>query len=150
MLSSAIDCSFCVTSLALSKILQRATTLSRMVWSTFSPSAKGRHYCTRITEPVDYYVASSNTLHLICRKRTFGQIDRQDGFRHDTQVAGEFTEKNTVDAHTYGIIKDPKTSYHPQSNGMVKRFHRQLKAAIIAHESPNPWTITLPAVILCI
>ena len=39
-------------------------------------------------------------------------------------------------------------SYHPQSNGMVERFHRQLEAATMAHESPNPWTITLPAVLL--
>ena len=39
-------------------------------------------------------------------------------------------------------------SYHPQSNGMVERFHRQLKAAIMAHEPPNPWTTTLPAVLL--
>ena len=31
---------------------------------------------------------------------------------------------------------------------MVERFHRQLKATIIAHESPNPWTTTLPAVLL--
>ena len=31
---------------------------------------------------------------------------------------------------------------------MVERIHRQLKAAIMAHESPNPWTITLPAVLL--
>ena len=31
---------------------------------------------------------------------------------------------------------------------MVERFHRQLKAAIMAHESPNPWTITLLAVLL--
>ena len=31
---------------------------------------------------------------------------------------------------------------------MGKRFHRQLKAAIMAHESLNPWTITLPAVLL--
>ena len=31
---------------------------------------------------------------------------------------------------------------------MVEQFHRQLKAAIMAHESPNPWTITLPAVLL--
>ena len=31
---------------------------------------------------------------------------------------------------------------------MVERLHRQLKAAIMAHESPNPWTITLPAVLL--
>ena len=31
---------------------------------------------------------------------------------------------------------------------MVERFHRQLKAAIMTHESPNPWTMTLPAVLL--
>ena len=31
---------------------------------------------------------------------------------------------------------------------MVERFHRQLKATIMAHESPNPWTTTLPAVLL--
>ena len=31
---------------------------------------------------------------------------------------------------------------------MVERFHRQLKAAIMAHETPNPWTTTLPAVLL--
>ena len=31
---------------------------------------------------------------------------------------------------------------------MVERFHRQLKAAIMTHESPNTWTITLPAVLL--
>ena len=48
----------------------------------------------------------------------------------------------------FGIIRNPTTSYHPQSNGMVERFHRQLKAAIMVHESPNPWTITLPAVLL--
>ena len=30
---------------------------------------------------------------------------------------------------------------------MVERFHRQLKAAIMAHESLNPWTITPPAVV---
>ena len=49
----------------------------------------------------------------------------------------------------FGIIRNRTTSYHPQSNGMVERWnHRQLKAAIMAHESPNPWTITLPAVLL--
>ena len=31
---------------------------------------------------------------------------------------------------------------------MVERFHRELKAAIMAHESLNPWTITLPSVLL--
>ena len=48
----------------------------------------------------------------------------------------------------FEIILNRTTSYHPQSNGMVERFHRQLKAAIMAHESPNPLIITLPAVLL--
>ena len=48
----------------------------------------------------------------------------------------------------FGIVRNRTTSYHPQSNGMIERFHRQLKAAIMAHESPNPWTITLPSVLL--
>ena len=48
----------------------------------------------------------------------------------------------------FGIVRNRTTSYHPQSNGMVERFHSQLKAAIMAHVSPNPWTITLPSVLL--
>ena len=48
----------------------------------------------------------------------------------------------------FRIVRNRTTSYHPQSSGMVERFHRQLKAAIMAHESPSPWTMTLPAVLL--
>ena len=48
----------------------------------------------------------------------------------------------------FGIMRNRTTSYHPQSNGMVEHFHRQLKADIMAHESPNPWINTLPAVLL--
>ena len=48
----------------------------------------------------------------------------------------------------FGIVRNCTTSYHPQSNGMVERFHCQLKAAIMAHESLSPWTTTLPAVLL--
>ena len=48
----------------------------------------------------------------------------------------------------FGIVRNRTTSYHPQSNGMVERLHCQLKAAIMAHKSPNPWTTTLPAVLL--
>ena len=50
----------------------------------------------------------------------------------------------------FGIVRNRTTSYHLQSNGMIKCFHRQLKAAIMAHESPNPWTLTLPAILLCV
>ncbi|MDY6930035.1 MAG: RNase H-like domain-containing protein [Pseudomonadota bacterium] len=39
------------------------------------------------------------------------------------------------------------TAYHPAANGMVERFHRQLKAALQAHANPN-WYETLPMVML--
>ena len=38
----------------------------------------------------------------------------------------------------FGIVRNCTMTYHSQSNGMVERFHRQLKAAIMAHESPIP------------
>lgn len=39
------------------------------------------------------------------------------------------------------------TAYHPQCNGLVERFHRQLKSAISCHADAN-WTDTLPLVLL--
>ena len=39
------------------------------------------------------------------------------------------------------------TSYHPQANGLVEHFHRQLKAAIKTHATAL-WTESLPLVLL--
>ncbi|CAH8648714.1 unnamed protein product [Schistosoma haematobium] len=39
------------------------------------------------------------------------------------------------------------TAYHPASNGLVERFHRQLKSALRAHENDD-WHETLPLVLL--
>ena len=39
------------------------------------------------------------------------------------------------------------TAYHPAANGMVERFHRQLKAALMAHGNSD-WTDSLPLVLL--
>ncbi|CAK1584228.1 unnamed protein product [Parnassius mnemosyne] len=41
------------------------------------------------------------------------------------------------------------TTYHPSANGMVKRVHRQLKVAIMYHNSTQ-WTEVLPLVLLSI
>ena len=39
------------------------------------------------------------------------------------------------------------TAYHPAANGMVERFHRQLKAAIRCH-ADDRWSDTLPTILL--
>ncbi|BHF77823.1 hypothetical protein SprV_0602093300 [Sparganum proliferum] len=41
-----------------------------------------------------------------------------------------------------------KTAYHPAANGMVERFHRQLKASLRAAADPENWTDHLPLVLL--
>lgn len=46
-----------------------------------------------------------------------------------------------------GTARQRTTAYHPASNGQVERFHRQLKAAIMAHETTQ-WTVVLPTILL--
>lgn len=45
-----------------------------------------------------------------------------------------------------GVKHISTTSYHSQSNGMVERFHRTLKAAIMTHEDER-WTEVLPVIL---
>ena len=40
------------------------------------------------------------------------------------------------------------TAYHPCSNGLVERFHRQLKASLMAHSDTTNWSDLLPTVLL--
>ncbi|KAF2343927.1 Integrase catalytic core, partial [Trinorchestia longiramus] len=40
------------------------------------------------------------------------------------------------------------TAYHPQSNGIIERFHRQLKASIMASEHSSNWIDALPLILL--
>ena len=40
------------------------------------------------------------------------------------------------------------TAYHPSANGLVERFHRQLKAALKAIPDPTHWVKALPLILL--
>lgn len=46
-----------------------------------------------------------------------------------------------------GITHWRTTAYHPAANGLVERFHRQMKAAIRCHENVR-WTEVLPTILL--
>ena len=47
-----------------------------------------------------------------------------------------------------GTQKIHTTAYHPASNGLVERWHRSLKAAIMCHDARFTWTEILPTVLL--
>ena len=49
---------------------------------------------------------------------------------------------------TLGIHHVSTTAYHPQSNGMVERMHRQLKEALRARQCGTAWLEHLPWVLL--
>ena len=53
---------------------------------------------------------------------------------------------------TWGIKSHFTTAYHPESNGLVERFHRRLKESMIAlgSEEPNEWFWRLPCSLLAI
>ena len=47
-----------------------------------------------------------------------------------------------------GIRRYRTSSYHPQANGMVERFHRQLKSSLTASSQRENWSLALPIVLL--
>lgn len=54
----------------------------------------------------------------------------------------------TALCQTLGITRIHTTAYHPQSNGKVERFHRSLKAALMARSAGSTWYDHLPLVLL--
>ena len=47
-----------------------------------------------------------------------------------------------------GISSSQTTSFHPQSNGMIERFHRSLKSYLRVRASDSDWVSHLPLVML--
>jgi len=59
------------------------------------------------------------------------------------------SELFTALSQTYGLQHIRTSSYHPQANGLVERFHRTLKATLTAYNNPL-WTRCLPTVLLAL
>ena len=61
----------------------------------------------------------------------------------------QFTAATWKELHVnLGIHQKNTTSYHPQCNGLVERFHRQLKASLTVRLTDSSWMTELPIVLL--
>ena len=63
------------------------------------------------------------------------------GAQFESRLFSEFCRR-------FGIRRLRTTAYHPAANGMVERFHRQLKSALRSQPNPVDWSENLALVLL--
>lgn len=85
----------------------------------------------------------------ICRAFTDGWIARFGSPETVTTDQGKQFESKLFTAllQLNGCKRNRTTPYHPAANGMVERWHRSLKSAIMCHMNKN-WIRTLPVVLM--
>lgn len=86
-------------------------------------------------------VAKKLFLEYICRFGVPLTITTDQGTQFESRVTSELL-------NLLGCYKIHTTTYHPQSNGMVERFHRSLKAALMSRCNTEHWVDELPVVLL--
>lgn len=85
-------------------------------------------------------VARALITHWIARFGVPSTITSDQGRQFDCAI---FTELLRL----IGAVHIKTSPYHPQSNGMIERFHRTFKAAITSNNAAN-WTHQLPSILL--
>ncbi|XP_036347620.1 uncharacterized protein LOC118756999 [Rhagoletis pomonella] len=95
-------------------------------------SADARHVCRICLESI--------TLALDSSFRSSRAITSDQGRQFDSAV---FAELMTL----LGTNHLRTTPYHPQSNGIIERWHRSFKTAILCHD-PAKWVHNLPTILL--
>ena len=85
--------------------------------------------------------ASAILHHWISKFGVPDDITSDRGPQFTSRLWNEFNKLLGVQTHN-------TTAYHPQANGLVERFHRQLKAALKARTSGPNWFDELPLVLL--
>uniref|UniRef100_A0ABD2VSY0 Integrase catalytic domain-containing protein n=1 Tax=Trichogramma kaykai TaxID=54128 RepID=A0ABD2VSY0_9HYME len=79
--------------------------------------------------------------HWISRFGVPSILTSDQGRQFEYDVFKEFTQ-------LFGIKRIRTTAYHPASNGMVERWHRDLKAALMCRTHTQDWVTSLSTVLL--
>lgn len=118
------------------------------------PLVKGLRYCLTMIDRFSRWpvavpladmeadtVATAFYSHWISQFGTPLTITTDQGSQFESQLF-------TALARMIGANKIHTTPYHPQANGLIERWHRTLKAALMCHSAAAPWPELLPTVLL--
>lgn len=78
--------------------------------------------------------------HWITRFGCPAKITTDQGRQFESQLFNNLAKR-------LGISKIRTTAYHPQANGMIERWHRTLKSALMARGNTENWVNELPTVL---
>lgn len=85
-------------------------------------------------------VAKALVTHWISRFGVPHRITSDRGRQFESSVFAELMQ-------TIGATHLRTTAYHPQANGLIERWHRTFKSAILCHDSSR-WVYHLPTILL--
>lgn len=117
------------------------------------PSSRDFTYCLtvidRFTRFPEVFPISNITADVVARTLFSGWFARYGVPLRITTDRGRQFESDLFNslAKCCGSDHLRTTAYNPESNGLVERMHRQLKAAIMCHDSIN-WVDSLPVILL--
>lgn len=88
-----------------------------------------------------YTIAKTLLVHYFSRFGIPHSITHDQGLQFESKLFSEFNK-------FFGSKQIHSSSYHPQSNGILERFHRSLKTSLIARGNTDRWKFELPMVLL--
>ncbi|BHF68118.1 hypothetical protein SprV_0301114800 [Sparganum proliferum] len=103
--------------------------------------------CTRWAEAIPLPNAQAETIVKAFVSRRFAMFGAPSTVTTDRGAQFESALFQTL-LNSLGCTRIRTTAYHPAVNGMVERFHRQLKIALRAIEDPGNWSDNLPLALL--